>query len=244
LEATGFKDWQTSSIRALRDRSFREFPERLPAAEPAGDAVGVTQPLTAEAGIHFHVIALVPTKAENKKGTLLILNPDEEILTVTREWAKPYVDDRTVLAILPRGSIPSKWTIKNPPNTIERSLALLGSTVDTGRVRDVAGAARLFDEVEKGKVGWRVVGRGQAGVIAAYAAIFEPSIKEVVIVDPPTSHRDGPHFLNVLRVLDIPDALGLLAPRPLTIIGGKDKAFDRTAEIYKLAGAADKLKRE
>jgi hypothetical protein len=56
---------------------------------------------------------------------------------------------------------------------------------------------------------------------------------------------EGPYFLNVLRVLDIPEALGLLAPNvKLTIIGGKDAAFDRTAEIYRLAGAADKLIRK
>jgi hypothetical protein len=72
-------------------------------------------------------------------------------------------------------------------------------------------------------------------------------IDELVILDPPTSHRDGPHFLGVNRVLDIPEALGLLAPDvKLTLIGknAKDKAFDKTAEMYKLAGAADKFKRE
>jgi len=91
----------------------------------------------------------------------------------------------------------------------------------------------------------RVIGRGQAGILAAYAALFEPSIKEVVIIDPPTSHKDGPIFLNVLRVLDIPEALGMLAPEvKLTIINGKDKAFDRTEQLYKLAGAEDKLKRQ
>lgn len=70
---------------------------------------------------------------------------------------------------------------------------------------------------------------------------------DLVIADPPVSHRDGPHFLNVLRVLDIPEALGLLAPDiRLTLVGekAKDKAFDRTAAIYKLAGAEDKFKRE
>jgi len=89
-----------------------------------------------------------------------------------------------------------------------------------------------------------VIGQGNNGIIAAYAALFEPSIKEVVVIDPPKSHKEGPYFLIVLRVLDIPDLLGLLAPTPLTIIGGNDPAFDRTAEIYRLAGAADKLKRK
>ena len=88
------------------------------------------------------------------------------------------------------------------------------------------------------------MGIGTEGILGAYAALFEPSIKEVTIFDPPVSHRDGPIFLNVMRVLDIPEALGLLAPRPLTLINAKDKAFDRTAEIYRLAGAADKFQRK
>jgi hypothetical protein len=76
------------------------------------------------------------------------------------------------------------------------------------------------------------VGRGQAGVIAAYAALFEPRLTEVIVVDPPPSHRDGPTFLNVLRVIDVPDALGLLAPRSLTICTSRPEAFSRTASIY------------
>ena len=101
-----------------------------------------------------------------------------------------------------------------------------------------------FAKEEKTEIeGLRVVGHHQAGILAAYAALFEPSIKEVIVINPPPSHKDGPHFLGVLRVLDIPEALGLLAPTPLTIVGGTDPAFDRTVEIYRLAGAADKLKR-
>jgi len=48
-------------------------------------------------------------------------------------------------------------------------------------------------------------------------------------------------------VLDIPEALGLLAPDvKLTLVGknAKDPAFDRTAALYKAAGAADKFRRE
>jgi hypothetical protein len=90
-----------------------------------------------------------------------------------------------------------------------------------------------------------MVGVGTAGILVAYAALFQPSIKEVMIIDPPKSHREGPIFLNVLRVLDIPDALGLLAPDvKLTLVNAKDKAFDRTAEIYRLAGAADRFHRK
>ena len=110
-------------------------------------------------------------------------------------------------------------------------------------MRDVA--AFISDE-RIGTQTRRLVGRGVAGVLAAYAALLTPgAVDEVVILDPPTSHRDGPHFLGVDRVLDLPTALGLLAPDvKLTLIGAKDKAFDRTAEIYNLAGAADKFERK
>jgi hypothetical protein len=57
-----------------------------------------------------------------------------------------------------------------------------------------------------------------------------------VIVDPPVSHRDRPIFLNILRVLDVPDALGLLSPRSLTIHTAQANAFDRTKEMYGIGG--------
>jgi hypothetical protein len=79
-------------------------------------------------------------------------------------------------------------------------------------------------------------------VIAGYAAILEPRLAEVAAVDPPVSHRDGPIFLNVLRVLDVPEAFGLLAPRPLTIATSQSPSFDRTEAIYRVAGGT--LKRE
>ena len=70
----------------------------------------------------------------------------------------------------------------------------------------------------------------------AYAALFEPAIQEVVAVDPPASHAGGPIFLNVLRVLDIPEALGMLAPRALTLVNASHPAFKRTRELYDRAG--------
>lgn len=56
-------------------------------------------------------------------------------------------------------------------------------------------------------------------------------------VVPPASHHDGPFCLGVLRVLDIPEALGLLAPMRLFLPGATDPSLDRTARIYEAAGA-------
>ena len=94
----------------------------------------------------------------------------------------------------------------------------------------------------------RLYGRGEAGVIAAYAALLMPEkVESVILLDPPLTHDDGPHFLGVRKVLDIPEALGLLAPEVAVTITGKaaqSKAFDKTEAIFKLAGAKGKLKRE
>ncbi len=142
------------------------------------------------------------------------------------------------------------WSRKSPPNFVERAHALLGRTVDTGRLYDALSLVRSHYG-DYGSPSLILVGRGEAGIIAAYAAVLEWTflgerhIKEVIIVDPPTSHKDGPIFLNVLRVLDIPEALGLLAPDvKLTLINARDKAFDRTAQLYKLAGAEDRFERK
>ena len=125
-------------------------------------------------------------------------------------------------------------------------MALLGGTVDSGRVWDVMTVAGRRAESQ-----WRVAGRGRAGIVAAYAALYQPAIEAVVAVDPPASHRPrtseekyGPPLLNVLRVLDIPEAFGCLAPRGLTLIGANEVAFDRTAAIYHAAGRADRLERK
>jgi hypothetical protein len=100
---------------------------------------------------------------------------------------------------------------------------------------------RYLSESSGGRTKWTLAGRGKAGVIAAYAALFEPSAAGVVMLDPPGGHLEGPFFLNVLRVLDIPEAAGLLAPRPLTLVGSKGDTFDRTRTLYQRAGAEAKL---
>jgi hypothetical protein len=88
-----------------------------------------------------------------------------------------------------------------------------------------------------------VAGKGAAGLIAAYAAVLSPEIASVTLVSPPATHMDpaAPQFLNVLRVCDVPESLGLLAPRPLTILDSPTDKFSATKAAYKAAGAEEKL---
>jgi cephalosporin-C deacetylase-like acetyl esterase len=229
-----FEEWKKGLVNELRERSFRALPAELPPVNYLNKPLGIGEMAT-EPGIEINGY---PVRKTGDPKALLVFDRVKE----PPDWTSYLDKGANIWVLYPRGIDHNKWTLKSPPNYVERSHAVLGRTVDEGRVWDILATARHLKREYKSQVA--VIASGQAGVLAAYSALFEPSVKEIVIIDPPTSHRDGPHFLNVMRVLDIPDALGLLAPRPLTIIGGKDKAFDRTAEIYKLAGAADKLKRE
>jgi hypothetical protein len=152
------------------------------------------------------------------------------------EWSRKIVGGDAALLLAPRGCGPLRWEDK-PPYYIQRSHALLGRTVDSGRVSDVVAFTEYTHHVAS-NVNWKIAGRGQAGVIAACAAALAPQhcLSEIVVVDPPTSFRDGPTFLNVLRVADIPESLGLLAPRKLTIQTTNSEAFRNTASIYRAAG--------
>jgi hypothetical protein len=114
-------------------------------------------------------------------------------------------------------------------------------------VYDVMAAARLVRKLHPDlKV--TVAGSGPAAVIAAYAALLEPEIAGAVLHRPPLTHMDpeAPQFLNALRVCDIPEVLGMLAPRPVTVLAADPSAegLKKAARIYEAAGAAAKWKVE
>lgn len=243
-EAKDYSAWKKGLIAQLREKCFRAIPQNIPACklEWAEGILGrVSGAVDGELTVSGTTLAIQGDIAGKITATrLIVLNADEDPIKPVKFWVERVNDDRIIVGIHPRGTGTNQWTRKNPPNTVERSLALLGQTADSGRVKDVA--AILAGQPRK----IRLTGSGQAGIIAAYAALLVPAkVEEVAIAEPPVSHRNGPHFLNILRILDIPEALGLLAPDiKLTLIGAKDKAFDRTAAIYKAAGAAEKFKRE
>ena len=156
-------------------------------------------------------------------------------------------NDWAFAVVPPRGEGPNQWDPDPKKDThLRRRFVLLGRTRDDGQVWDVRRAVAVLrnDRSLSGARLW-VQGEGRMAGVALYAGLFEPAVERFDLHRLPASHRDGPIFLNVLRVLDIPEALGLLAPNVrLTLINAKDAAFDRTAEIYRLAGAADKLQRK
>jgi hypothetical protein len=127
---------------------------------------------------------------------------------------------------------------------VERSHYLLGRTVDSGRVWDLAAAAAYLRAQHGEQSPVYLAGEAGAAVLAVYAALLEPEVAGVVLTQTPTTHMDAsaPALLNVLRVCDVPEAVGMLAPRFVRVVGPVPEWNLRTAAIYRSAGASEQFK--
>jgi hypothetical protein len=124
--------------------------------------------------------------------------------------------NRMALAfVAPRGLGSGAWSGPEKRQTsIRRRFMLLGQTLDGMRVWDIRCAAEALRSIPELKAAPLTLrGRGEMGVNVLYAALFEPGIARVELADLPRSHRQGPDYLNVLQVVDIPEALRLLPPK-------------------------------
>ena len=188
--------------------------------------------------------AWLPGKKPDECPWLIVLNPGEDAAKLPA-WARDLVGTpRSCCSAPGSGRSPGRGASSRTRSSVP--FPLVGGTIGQ---RPGLGRADRRPPARPGEGGWRIAGRGQAGIVAAYAALFEPAIEEVVAVDPPPSHlplcrgaQYGPPLLNVLRVLDIPEALGCLAPRRLALVGApppRSTARRRSTA----AGAADRLER-
>jgi cephalosporin-C deacetylase-like acetyl esterase len=112
-----------------------------------------------------------------------------------------------------RGIGPTAWSADPVEQThIRRRFMLLGQTLDGMRVWDVRRAIqalRSIDELDK--VPLRISADREMAGIVLYAALFEPAVEQLDLTELSPSHRNGPDFFNVLRILDVPQAVAMVA---------------------------------
>ncbi len=115
----------------------------------------------------------------------------------------------------PRGVGVTAWTHDEKERThIRRRFALLGQTDDSARVWDVRRALQAVRSIPQLKEkSIALSANGQAAGWALYASLFEAPLASLKLTDLPTTHRDGPIFLNVSRFLEMPQAVALAAEK-------------------------------
>jgi dienelactone hydrolase len=238
-----FEAWKAELLAELRRVVFRSFPERIQPAIVYQQIQPDIARLETEPGIEtcLQTDGTFKPTAEAKRILLVVRNDDSPPIT---PWLRQvHAAGDQVYICSPRGIGPTRWTRKDPPNYVARAHVLLGRTVDMGRVWDLIATARYLVEKHDAKVPLYIVGEGAGAVLAAYAALWEPEIAGLLLQKPPLSHAasDAPVLLNILRVCDVPDVLGMLAPRPLTIDGIGPELLDKVQASYAAAGDPAKL---
>src|SRR5204863_7628421 len=121
-----------------------------------------------------------------------------------------------------------------------RRFALLGQTLDGQRVWDVRrGVQALHALPELHGVPLWLQGKGGAAGLVLYAALFEPDVARLDLWHPPPSHRQGPNLLEVLRTLDLPQAVALSFPRQVRLYVKDDveaKAWEWPLQLQRALG--------
>jgi dienelactone hydrolase len=243
-----FDAWKKPLRDELRRASFRYFPTEIPAAKKLADVDAATERLQSEEGIQFHVRYAVTSAKAAPNSVLLVVLGEDEAGTAPAWLSQVALAGQAVVFCEPRGVGLTRWTAGKSPNYVRRSHVLLGRTVEAGRVWDVIAAARYLASASRvvstsTPPAVHVAGKGGPGLLAAYAAVLCDDIAAVKLVSPPVTHMaaEAPQFLNVLRVCDVPDSLGRVAPRPLTILGAAPSAFATTATAYAAASAKERF---
>ncbi len=127
-----------------------------------------------------------------------------------RSWnASPEGD---AITFAPRGYAENGWSGNEKQQThIRRRFALLGQSLDAGRLWDVCQlirSVRQLPEYQECQI--ELQAEGELAGLALYVPVMgDVSIARLRLEDLPASHHQGPEFLNVLRILDIPQTLAL-----------------------------------
>jgi dienelactone hydrolase len=123
-----------------------------------------------------------------------------------------------------------------------RAGAFVGMTETMLSIRDLTLALeflRALPELAGQQI--YLYGRGDAGVACLYTALLDDAVAGVVADSAPRTHLEGAHIPGILRTLDIPHVIGLLAPRPVGLASfGRVRSF-WPERLYTRLGCPDRL---
>jgi hypothetical protein len=159
------------------------------------------------------------------------------------------------LAVLPpRGIGPTRFAAGPGPlskeesvreNQVRRRFLVLGRTLEETRVHDARRAVRaLAGDPDLSRAPLWLEAEGEMAAVALYAGLFEEQVSGFELKSLPSTHRKGPPLLNVLRVLDLPQAAALVFPRPVRLTDVKPEDFEwtrRAAAVFTAENGAGPL---
>ena len=173
--------------------------------------------------------------------TLPMAQPDDKAFESEKKmfesfkWGMAY--------ICPRGIGGTEW-IGNEKTQIHRlrRFYLLGQTLDSMRVWDIRRSVQALKRISgmEKKPLWIQAHRDMAAD-AVYASLFEEGISRLDLHEMPNSHESGPAYLNILKYLDLPQAVAMAAERTRVIVyAANDPVWSYPTGIAKLLRLPEK----
>jgi cephalosporin-C deacetylase-like acetyl esterase len=244
---------RTEMISQLKEKVFSWFPtEALPFETKTSKNTGGWHirygyadykecSFQSEPGVRVRAQVLTPKKKAAAVPLLIHLKrPMDSFNSSDADEILPILGRYMVINVNPRLSelamTPADFT------DVERTAVWVGRTIAAMQVWDVL---RTIDwAVNEEKISApsiAIYGKGEMATVALYAGLFDQRISEVIVNDLSGSHWQGSALLNVLRVTDIPEVAGALAPRRLASVTKFPASFEHTRQIYRLQRAAEQF---
>ena len=229
----------------LKDKVFRAFPQtHAPFQAWKERETGWTSryadawnvEYSTEEGIRVTGLLLVPHGPPRSWPALIDVKGTADcVYPVDHDFILPALGNHVVLILEPRAvDLPvDNFRLA----TLERTAAMVGATIESMQVWDILRSLDFLTFEEKLQLSSiTLYGRNEMGALALYAAALDPRISRVILDNPPASHWQGPPLLNILRVTDLPEAAGLVAPREVVWLTPLAREYDYTKAIYELYG--------
>ncbi|MEQ8854111.1 acetylxylan esterase [Gimesia sp.] len=145
----------------------------------------------------------------------------EKASSLYKEMQQRVQQDQTALVYFtPRGVGLDQWN-QDPRKQVQirRRFYLLGQSLEGMQIWDIRQTIQqLKAQPEFKKANLTLKASGEAAALSLYASLFEQGISQLELSGMPASHQQGPALLNILRFLDLPQALSMAASRTPVIL--------------------------
>ena len=235
-DAAAWRELRDGWMVALRDQCFRGWPQpaddlelRESTHEKFGSVTLRQYEFTSQKPLRLPLVVAVPDRWTRQELRLEVADEARWLAASAGGFGqlrqRAESGGMAVALVAPRGIGPSAWTDDAREQIqVRRRFMLLGQTLDGMRVWDICRAIAALREV--GAVRELPLWVEADGVMAdnaLYASLFADRVAGLELSGLHPSHRDGGAiYLNVLRFLDMPAAVAMVAERSQLRLHGAD----------------------
>lgn len=246
--------YKSKVVSFLKENTFNAFPkeknELSVRREFRADDGNDVYTFIPEEGFRLPVEIRMRSGSAEGQGVLVVLrNPNE------KRWASEGFSNGTPQGwtrayFSARGIGESSWSPGSQWH-LRRASAWTGRTIASMRVYDVLRCLetiRQLPGVDKNRIA--LAAQGEMAAVALYAAFLDGNLHSLLISNPPAtqnapSNPDGTgeaiEMLNCLRVTDLPQVAGILAPTKIYFVGKPHKNYEWVEKTLDAVGKEETL---